>query len=185
MKMFQIGIAAIVIVLGFSAWAHFPIGVSHPDGKGLLDVGWTPVQLGIYPDCDCPMQLASGTADVYGIGVGILMLHQHSAVISVALCNMIENNYFLEFGGIATCNRNYGLVLGWLNGIERNYGLSVGVFNLEDGFGDFRHDQGSMACGLQIGLVNAGGGFQIGLLNYNGDALIPFFPIINFPWPWD
>ncbi len=36
--------------------------------------------------------------------------------------------------------------------------------------------------GFQIGLVNAGGGIQIGILNYNPQGFLLWFPIINFPY---
>ena len=37
------------------------------------------------------------------------------------------------------------------------------------------------APGLQIGLFNAGGGFQIGLINFNEDGLLPWSLLIHFP----
>lgn len=174
---------AVAVAVGFSAWAHFPIYVERPAGVGLLDVGWTPIQLGVYSDRDCPLQLAPGAADVYGVAVGLLMVHQHSAVLSASLFNHVEDNYLLGGGGIAGCNRNFGLEIGLLNMTGRNFGVTVGLFNLEDGFG-YRSDKDPcpLACGLQIGLINAGGGLQIGLFNYNEEALIPLLPIINFPW---
>ena len=177
---------AFAAAVGFSAWAHFPIYVEEPMGDGLLNVGWTPIQLGVYPDHDCPLQLVRGTAEVYGVAAGILMVHQRSAVLSASLYNMVEDNYLLGVGGIAGCNRNFGLEVGAFNMVGRNFGVSVGLFNFENGFG-YRSskDPCPSACGLQVGLINAGGGLQIGLLNYNPEALIPFLPIINFPWCWD
>lgn len=177
---------ALVAAVGFSAWAHFPIYVEKPTGDGLLNVDWSPIQLGVYPDCDYPLQLVPGASDVYGMAVGILMVHQHSAVMSASLFSMVEDNYLLGVGGIAGCNRNFGLEVGVFNMVGRNFGVNVGLFNFEDGFGyRRREDPCPLACGLQIGLINAGGGLQIGLFNYNPQALIPFLPVINFPWRRD
>ena len=57
-----------------TAWAHLPVSVEPCSDDGLVDVGWTPVQVCIYPIR--PFQAFSGTADVYGIAADLVSLRQ-------------------------------------------------------------------------------------------------------------
>ena len=75
----------------------------------------------------------------------------------------------------------YAFEVGFLSLAGRNIGISAGVFNVESNLGYRGGDPYPWLPGLQVGLVNAGGGIQIGLLNYNPQGFLPWFPIINFP----
>ena len=160
-------ILALCAVVVETAWAHFPVDVSPQQDDGLLGVGWTPVQLGVYSGW--PFQLVQGSADVYGVAAGVLNLRQQSAVASVAIENGIRNNYFAQVGMIDVCRVNWAFEFGLLCLAGRNVGISAGVFNVESNWG------------YRGGDLNAGGGVQVGLLNYNPQGFLPWFPLFNFP----
>ena len=168
-----------------SAWAHFPVGYVTPTEKdGFIDVGWTPVQLGIYTstEADYHLQLVPGTADVYGAAAGFLNLYQQSAFVSFATVNSIKKNYLLEVGPLlSVAETNYAFQTGLFCFTGRNHGVSAGLLNLENGFGVRYRDSSPMACGIQIGLVNIGGGIQIGLFNFNPKGPVQLLPLLNFP----
>ena len=180
------GLAVVCIAVSLCAatmepvWAHLPVDVSYRHDDGLLDLDFTPVQIGIY--AGYPFQLFTGSADVYGVAAGVLNLRQRSAVVSAALENGIERNFFLQAGLISTCEVNYALDVGILCVTGRNLGISAGIFNGESNFGERNDDPYPWWLpGLQIGLFNIGGGIQIGLLNYNPQGFLPFSPVLNFP----
>ena len=169
-----------VLAGAFSARAHFPIYVDKTSADdGLLKVGWSPVQFSVLPDTS--WQLVSGAADVYGVAVGLLAVHQHSAVLSASLFNQVEDNYLLSLGAVEGSNRNFGIGVGLFNMIERNYGVSVGLFNFEDGFG-YRSDKEPwpMIPGVQIGFANLGGGVQVGVVNGGDNSAWLQLGLFNF-----
>ena len=119
-----------------------------------------------------------------------------------------ENNYGLVFNGsIAFTQNNYGVNFGCLGGLAEaaNYGVTAAVV-----WTGIKHNYGLIAGGvlagstkgsnygalisplitfteenhfLQLGVFNwadKGQGLQLGLLNYNGDGFLPWFPIFNF-----
>ena len=70
--------------------------------------------------------------------------------------------------------KNYGISIAPVNMVAENNALMLGVFNLCP-MGDTKGN------GVQIGLVNhAESGFQIGLIDYNKNAYIPWMPLFNF-----
>ncbi|MBR2441256.1 MAG: hypothetical protein IKB25_13745 [Lentisphaeria bacterium] len=175
-----------MIVLGlllsiFSCFAHFPIYVTTHDKNGVFQAEWTPVQLGILPEEN--LQLFRENTEVYGFSFGLLGLNQESSILSFAIINAIKKNYFLQAGGLfSVSGKNYGFSISpTLNFCGRNYGIQFGLFNMEDNFGYRSSEEKKGAPGLQIGLFNAGGGVQIGLLNFNEDGLLPWSLLIHFP----
>ena len=73
--------------------------------------------------------------------------------------------------------KNNSLAVGLFNAWAKNNGVSVGLAN-------FIHDKKSGRNTIQIGVFNqANSGLQIGLLNYNPNAAIPWMPLINFTIP--
>lgn len=167
--------------LSTAACAHFPIDVNPQPDDGLVCVGWTPVQLGLYSHY--PFQFAPGDADVYGIAAGVLNLRQKSAIASLALCNGTRENYLAQVGLIGICKLNWGCEVGFLNLAGRNVGVSVGAFNVESNLGyRGQSDPYPWLPGLQAGVLNVGGGVQVGLLNHNPHGLVKWLPILNFPY---
>ena len=177
-------IGGCVALLSAVVWAHLPIAPSPESDDGLIRLDWTPVQLGV---CSIyPFQFVPGEADVYGIAAGVLNVRQESAVVSVAPVNAVYANYFAQFGLIDICGINAVLEVGLLCLTGRNLGVSVGALNVESNLG-YRgsSDPYPWLPGLQVGLLNAGGGVQIGLFNYNPQGVFEWLPFINFPWRKD
>lgn len=187
----KLRLAVMVVCIGMfmSAWAHFPMGVNPNEGDGVWDWDWTPLQLGVAPLPCC--QLVQGSAEVYGVAVGVLLLQQRSALASVALVNGIKSNYLAELGVLSFCDTNYVLNVGALfaNCDIRNYGVNAGIFTHQQE--NFGLSVGAFTfCGanfgLCVGIRNAGSelycpycsdrpqsrwhGMQIGLVN-EGDGL--------------
>ena len=169
-------VAGLIAVFCETAWAHFPISVEPKANDGLLPLDFSPVQVGLCPS----FQLVHGKADTV-VSVGALCLCQNSALASVALENSVANNYLAQAGFIAVSGFNYAFEVGFLSLAGRNIGISAGVFNVESNLGYRGGDPYPWLPGLQVGLVNVGGGIQIGILNYNPQGFLPWFPIINFP----
>lgn len=175
--------------MGFSVWAY---EIDEPKANdGCVKVGWTPIQLGVYTSAekDNYCQLFPGTADVYGVALGALNLRQQSAIVSFAPVNEIMENYLFAAGLNTFCGCNYGASIGLLNRSVRNYGVSAGLVNIDSDIG-IGSTSCPIACGIQIGLFNLGGGIQIGLLNCNPRGPLWFLPLpgVNFPCrerlPW-
>ena len=168
----------LLFILAGTCFAHFPVSVTTEDGNGAISASWTPIQLGIFPHEH--LQIFRENTNVYGFSMGLLALNQESSVFSFAPMNGIKKNYFLQTGLLTGNSCNYGISLAAINMVGRNYGLQLGVFNIESNFGD-RYSKDSEVPGISIGLFNISGSIQIGLLNYNPQGFIPYFPLFNFP----
>ncbi len=127
---------------------------------------FTPVQLGIAPFFGV-FQVFASDMPVYGLTLGVLTAFQESSVITAAPVSILGNNYGLSVGALA-------------NFSACNYGIQTGLVNLA---GKGEPDRWG---GIQIGLFNAADGvtFQLGLLNYNAESLLPWCPLINFSRFW-
>lgn len=172
----------ILLLIGFSCAAHFPIDVTTNGGStGAIKAEWSPVQIGIFPNESG--QLFYDKTEIYGISIGLLALWQKSSVFSFSMINGLTKNYFLQAGGlIAGTGKNYGLSVSPLvNMSGRNYGVQLGLINLESNFGSRSKEEQKGVPGLQIGLINSSGGWQIGLLNHNPHSFLVWLPLINFP----
>lgn len=172
------------------------------DDKGLVS-GWkfTPLQL------DAGMsygtKLFDESSDTF-LSLGLILLQQKSAVISIALlANTLQNNYGIQcaplFLGTVT-DRNYGISYGFENYSKRCYGIQLGLLNYSfAGLPVEKENEQVQVCGIniadrlylgllnatdhfQIGLVNLSKGarFQLGLLNFNPRSYVPWMPLINF-----
>ena len=147
-------------------------------GTGIIrDAKWTPLQISVWP-----VHLCSPRTDVYGLAVspGLIGFGNRVYGISGGLIFFQGANYGVTTGILSCGVQNNALSLGVFNSWKKNNGVSIGVAN-------FVHDQGSDGISrntLQIGVFNqANSGLQIGLLNYNPNALIPWMPLINFVIP--
>ena len=101
----------------------------------------------------------------------------------MALCNGTRENYLAQVGLIGICKLNWGCEVGFLNLAGRNVGVSVGAINVESNFGyRGQNDPYPWLPGLQAGVLNVGGGVQVGLLNHNPHGLVKWLPILNFPY---
>ena len=166
--------------------------------KGLIS-GWKFV----------PLQVGAGifeSANLFDadsvalLSIGLLGIQQYSSIISVGGITELKNNYGIQVAAASLTDRNYGLMIGLLENctdVNKNYGIKIGITNISGKFAKFQllgidffdYLQVGFLNGhtyidnvLQIGIFNAtsNGGVQIGLLNYNENALIKWLPLVNF-----
>lgn len=194
MKKFKWALLAVLFILS-------PLRAGGFDDKGLLS-NW----------CFFPLQVDAGLMESRKLvdeqthtlfSLGLLILEQKSAILSVALlANRLQNNYGIQlplFLGAATDN-NYGISLGWQNYSKNCYGIQLGALNYSFAGKEIeKHNERwqilginiadlvylgvlNVTTGFQIGVCNLspGNSFQIGLLNYNARSFIPWCPLINF-----
>ena len=168
------------------------------DSKGVIS-GWKFV----------PLQVGAGifeSANLFDadsvalLSIGLLGIQQYSSIISVGGITELKNNYGIQVSAASLTDRNYGLMIGLLENctdVNKNYGIKIGITNISGKFAKFQllgidffdYLQVGFLNGhtyidnvLQIGIFNAtlNGGVQIGLLNYNENALIKWMPFFNF-----
>ena len=176
--------------------------------KGLIS-GWkfVPVQVGV--GFFSPKQLFD-TDSTALFSLGLLGVKQRSSIISLGAVSELKNNFSMPIAFISVADKNCGLMTGLLNGSGDNYGVKIGLFNIDGRFtgGQFAgidfcncvhlgiiNDEAPLQIGVinksresffQIGLLNNGKNkvnrpcLQIGLLNYNSKAVIPWLPLLNF-----
>ena len=128
----------------------------------------------------------NGLVANYGLQIGLLYREA-------------ENNYGISLGlWESFVDRNYALSIGLIDCVKDNYGIQTGVVysrcrdhfqicgvNIADRLrvAVANADTAAEASALDVGLFNAGNAMlQIGILNYNPRALIPWFPLFNFAW---
>ena len=126
------------------------------------------------------------TGKCYGASINVFSLLNENNGLSLGLLNMGNNNGIT----LGLCNLvidNNGIFLGVINLLENNAGISIGVINRMIA-------GGGKSSGTSIGVANISknnifqfgiynqseSGLQIGLLNYNPNALIPWLPLFNF-----
>ena len=168
------------------------------DGKGVIS-GWkfAPVQVGVGIFNSTNLFDADSVAL---FSIGLAGIQQHSSIISVGGITELKNNYGIQVSAASLTDRNYGLMIGLLGNctdVNKNYGIKIGLFNVSGKFAKFQllgidffdYLQVGFLNGhtyidnvLQIGIFNttSNGGVQIGLLNYNENALIKWMPFFNF-----
>ena len=133
------------------------------------------------------------------ISLGGMTRLENNYGIQLSTASLTYRNYGLMLSSYlnATCtNDNYGIKIGLFNisgkydklqllGIDFFDYLQVGVFNANNRdnilqVGVFNANNKDNI--LQIGIFNEtlNGGVQIGLLNYNENALIKWLPLVNF-----
>ena len=144
-------------------------------GTGIIkDAKWTPLQISIWP-----VHLCSPRTDVYGLAVspGLIGFGNRVYGISGGIIFFQGENYGVTTGICASGMKNNALSIGVFNSWKKNDGVSIGLANFIENKKEGRNT-------LQIGVFNqANSGLQIGLLNYNPNALIPWMPLINFVIP--
>ena len=168
------------------------------DSKGVIS-GWkfAPVQVGVGIFESANLFDADSVAL---FSFGLLRIQQQASIISLGGMTRLENNYGIQLSAASLTDRNYGLMIGLLENctdVNKNYGIKIGITNVSGKFAKFQllgidffdYLQVGFLNGhtyidnvLQIGIFNAtlNGGVQIGLLNYNENALIKWMPFFNF-----
>ena len=107
-----------------------------------------------------------------GLSLGLLNMGNNNG-ITLGLCNLVIDNNGISLGVINLLGNNAGISMGVINrmiaGGGKSSGTSIGVANI------------SKNNIFQFGIYNQSeSGLQIGLLNYNPNALIPWLPLFNF-----
>ena len=107
-----------------------------------------------------------------GLSLGLLSLYKNNGM-AWGVCNLIVDNNGISLGGINLLENNAGVSIGIVNrmiaGGGKSNGVSIGVANI------------SQNNTFQLGIYNqAESGLQIGLLNYNPNAAIPWLPFFNY-----
>ena len=121
-----------------------------------------------------------------GINLPFLLDPAGSPALQMGIVNG-NNDTFLQIGLFNTVGKNF-LQLGFLNARTNKYpehdgfGTQFGGFNFYLQEKDDTRDKKSLSGCLQIGLFNCETlhGVQIGLLNYNPEAPVPWMPLFNF-----
>lgn len=136
----------------------------------IKNASWTPFQFSLWP-----LHLFSPRTDVYGLALSPGLIGGGNRVCGLS-CGIVfghNTNYALAVNVCSVGAKNNGLAVSVFNLWEDNNGVSIGlVNNVYQGRGDNT---------LQIGLFNsAENGLQLGLLNHNPTALIPWMPLFNF-----
>ncbi|MCQ2352987.1 MAG: hypothetical protein MJ033_05865 [Victivallaceae bacterium] len=164
----------------FTVGADSTTPVKLRQKNGVIQAKWSPFQFSLFPGEYT--QLVSGDADIYGLALSVFAMEQKNTVLTFGLTSGQDENCGLVVEAVSLINKNYGLDISAVTAFTgRNYGVQISVVNIES-YGDARKPElKEGATGLQIGLVNVGQGFQIGVFNYNPDAAIPLLPLINFP----
>ena len=140
----------------------------------IKDAKWSPVQISFWP-----LHLCGGETTIYGLNFspGLFGFSRKVYGVSCGSIVMMAENNGLAANIWSFGDKNNGLAVGGFNAWAKNNGVSVGLAN-------FVYDKKSGWNTLQIGIFNqANSGLQIGLLNYNPNAAIPWMPLINFTIP--
>ena len=140
----------------------------------IKDAKWSPVQISFWP-----LHLCGGETTIYGLNFspGLFGFSRKVYGVSCGSIVMMAENNGLAANIWSFGDKNNGLAVGGFNAWAKNNGVSVGLAN-------FVYDKKSGRNTLQIGIFNqANSGLQIGLLNYNPNAAIPWMPLINFTIP--
>ena len=189
----------ILLATTLNLFAHFPVIVDSDKSKGVIsDVDFAPLQVGVGIFESANLFDADSVAL---LSIGLLGIQQYSSIISVGGITELKNNYGIQVSAASLTDRNYGLMIGFLLGnctdVNKNYGIKIGITNISGKFAKFQllgidffdYLQVGFLNGhtyidnvLQIGIFNTtlNGGVQIGLLNYNENALIKWMPFFNF-----
>ena len=131
---------------------------------------------------NCPMLLDPGNGTKYQVGV---INFTKKGILQVAIVNYSEQGSLLQLGCFNATDKNASLQIGCFNGTGKNNGVQIGCFNVAESRQVEMLKEQEKSKGWQLGIFNISEnyGVQIGLVNYNKNALIPWFPLFNFSFP--
>ena len=145
-------------------------------GYPAVKTEYTPIQFSFWP-----LTIFHHDTDVYGIRLAPSVVHLQGVVWGCSIGGFIATGTHcgLSLSLCQTGYESYGIVGGVVNVYEKNNGLMLGIVNC------CVPENGSSENFLQIGVFNsARNGLQIGLLNYNPKAFIPWMPLFSYSSPW-
>ena len=122
---------------------------------------------------NCGVNIGGFTFNEVNCGVNV------GGFVEIGRVNYGLNVFCFTEGLLLNCGLNLGLVPYCC----LNKGLNVGVYNVVgvSGLFNWKFDNDTKESGgVQIGLLNVGSGFQLGLLNYNPCGPAKLLPLLNF-----
>ena len=145
------------------------------------DARWTAIQIGMWP-----LLLFDDGAEIMGINSNLVLTCQRRAVWGLTLAPFHSSED--DVGGLTVGltssveGKHYGFSASLVSCVGANYGVQLGLVNLID---SGHRDEEERCGGLQIGLFNDSDapGVQVGLLNRNPKAWLPWMPLVNFRFP--
>ena len=155
-----------------------PRALGSPPSLAAFSAKWTPFQFQtlVFP-LVVPVALFDCETPVYGLDLTFVGAQKKTCGLSCGVLSIHGDHYGLGVALAAGGENNYGLMCSVVNAFDGCGGVAVGVlnFNCED---DTPAKPDNF---LQIGLFNyARNGLQIGVLNYNPDAPIPWMVLFNY-----
>ena len=145
-------------------------------GYPAVKTEYTPIQFSFWP-----LTIFHHDTDVYGIRLAPGVVNLQGVVWGCSIGGFIATgtHYGLSLSLCQTGYESYGIVGVVVNVFEKNKGVMIVIVNC------CVPENGSSENYLQIGAFNsARNGLQIGLLNYNPKAFIPWMPLFNYSSPW-
>ena len=160
----------------FAGWnANLVYDIYGPMGWNLSKPEWTPVAVSLFPCNLVPFQ-----TNVYGLRVISSLYYGNDKVygVTAGLTHITGKHYGAAVTAFYSAAAvQYGLSISLVNLAMENHGAQIGLVNHILPFGETLNY-------LQIGVYNyAENGLQIGLLNHNPNALIPWMPLFNYSSP--
>lgn len=162
-----------IFFITHAGWkAELVYDIYRPMGWSLSKTEWTPFNLSIFP-----VNLVSFNTKNYGIRLIFSLYYGNETVcgITSGISQLSGKHYGISATALYSASGiNYGIAISPINLAIENRGIQAGMINYILSFGETVNF-------LQIGLFNyAENGFQIGLLNHNPNALIPWMPLFNY-----
>ena len=152
---------------------------SSPPSLYAFSTKWTPFQFQtlVFP-LVAPVALFDCETPVYGLDLTLVGFQKKTSGLSCGVLSGHGDHYGLGVVLAAGGENNYGLMCSVVNAFEGCGGVAVGTLNFNYKGDDTLAKPDNL---LQIGLFNyARNGLQIGVLNYNPDALIPWMVLFNY-----
>ena len=152
---------------------------SSPSSLSAFSAKWTPfqVQVPVLPFV-VPVSLWGTDTPVYGIDLTLVGFQKKTCGLSCGLLSNHVDHYGFGIAFVKGGVNNYGLVCSLVNVFHGCGGVAVGILNFN------YEEEESLAKPdnfLQIGLFNsARNGLQIGLLNYDPNAPVPWMVLLNY-----
>jgi len=166
----------LVLALAFCA---MPRTHGSPPTLSAFSAKWTPfqVQVPVLP-LVVPVSLFCTDTPVYGIDLTLVGSQKKTCGLSCGLLSNHGDHYGFGIAFVKGGGNNYGLMSSLVNVFNGSGGVAVGLLNF-----NYEGDEplAKPDSILQIGFFNyAQNGLQIGLLNHNPNALIPWMVLFNY-----
>lgn len=175
MKKWFVMIAMLTVITPFAVMAQETAREDLPPPVSTIKVSeaarqrWKILSWGIW--FDIPRSVNRTNVDGVKVGLPISSgrVRVHGLEISL-FCSATDRVSGMQLAPVNLCKQMGGFQMAFVNVARRRSEVfQLGLVN-------------TSGSGTQVGLVNVAdrAGFQFGLLNFNSEGFLPFFPIINF-----